>query len=114
MLTQINPYQLNLQASIEVRTVDKSSGQKVETWAEAHAGVWMKRLAPPRGNETTEAMQRVAVQRDSFLIRQEGRTITAADHRINLSGEKFYITGVRPYKSSLDMQVLDTEKRDNA
>lgn len=113
MLTSLNPYQLNLQADIEVRTVDKSTGEKVETWATDFASVWMKRLAPPRGTETTEAMQRVAVQRDSFLIRNEGLTITPADHRISLDGEKFYITGERPYKSSLDMKVLDTEKRDN-
>jgi hypothetical protein len=113
MLTSLNPYELNLQADIEVRTVDKSTGEDVPTWVVQNPNVWMKRLAPPRGTENTEAMQRVAVQRDSFLIREEGRTITAANHRINQNGELFYITGVRPYKSSLDMKVLDTEKRDN-
>jgi hypothetical protein len=113
MLEQINPYELNLQANIEIRSVDKSSGQTVETWSTAYTGVWMKRMSPPRGSEGQEANQMVATQRDTFKIREEGRTITAKDYRIVMNGEYYYITGVRPFKSSLNFKLLDTEKRDN-
>lgn len=113
MLTKINPYEFNLQADIEVRTVDKSSGQTVPTWAADYSSVWMKRLNPPRGSEREEAQQPVGIQRDTFQIRNEGQIITAKDHRIALNGEYYYIVGTRPFKSSIDMLLLDTEKRDN-
>lgn len=113
MIEKINPYQLNLQGSIEVRSIDKSSGESIPTWSEDFANVWMKRLPPPRGSENQESLQSVGVQKDSFLIVNEGRTITSKDHRIVMDSQNFYIVGVRPYKSSLNYLVLDTEQRDN-
>jgi hypothetical protein len=113
MIEKINPYEFNLQGTIELRTVDKTTGQAVETWSSAYSNVWMKRLAPPRGSENQEAFQTVAVQKDSFLIMNEGFTITAKDHRILMGGSYYYIVGVRPFKSSLNYIVLDTEQRDN-
>ena len=114
-MNHLNPYELNLQGTIEKRTVDKSNGQVKETWAPEYSNVFMKRLPPPRGREVQEGMQPVALQVDSFLIVDEDRSpaITAADFRISLGGEYYYITGVRPFKSGLIYLILDTEKRDN-
>lgn len=110
-----NPFEMNLQGNIEKRTIDKSTGQNVETWAAEYSNVFMKRLNPPRGREVQEGMQPVALQTDSFMIVDENRSpaITAADFRISLGGEYYYITGVRPFQSGLIYLILDTEKRDN-
>lgn len=115
MIENFNPYELNILANIEKRTIDKSSGQVVETWGVEYANVWMKRLSPPRGTETQQANQTVGVQRDSFLLRDEYRDpmITAADFRIVFERRNYYVTGKRPFKSSLNFIVLDTERRDN-
>ena len=112
MIAEKNPYQLNTIGNIEVRTIDQSSGQAVPSWSAEYSNVYMKRLAPPRGTETNGAMQDMAVQRDSFLIRKEGKTVTAKNHRIVIDSEYFYVSGVRPYKSSINFIVLDTTSND--
>ena len=112
MIAEKNPYQLNTIGNIEVRSVDKSSGQTVVSWSTQHANVYMQRMAPPRGVETNGAMQDVAEQRDTFKIRKEGKTVTKKNHRIAIGGEYFYVSGVRPFKSSLDFILLDTTSND--
>ncbi|MEM7298231.1 MAG: head-tail adaptor protein, partial [Bacteroidota bacterium] len=114
MLAQVNTYELNLLGKIQMRTVTKTDfGEAVESWADVYTSVYMKRLPPRRGSEVEENRQTVGVQSDSFVIRKENRTPTAADYRIVYDSKNYYITGVRPYKTSLDYIVLDTELRDN-
>lgn len=116
MIELLNPaYQFNIKGTVCKRTTENSEGQHVESYHMILGDLWMKRLAPPRGNENEEAFQAVGIQRDSFLthnLREHTHEITRND-LIIVDGLGYFITGIRPYKSSNNYIVFDTEFRDN-
>lgn len=107
----INPWHFNLIGFIQKPVVD-TTNETVTTWETVYENVYMRRLAPPRGREGQSQNQTVGTQLDSWHM-WKGDMYIELDYRLIQNDRIFYITGERPFQSSLDQIVLDTEVRDN-
>ena len=112
----INPFHFNVTGTLERKTVDKSTGQRVETWAatgEARYTDMRMQQINSRGSENYEADQQVAQLKGSFIMHAEDRAFVPATDRIVVNSENYYIEGVRPWKSSNKFIVVDWIYKDN-
>lgn len=111
----INPANMDKTGTIQTGTGTTTRGRKDLTWANTYLNVRSQKLAPLRsaGSEKEEANQQVFVQKNSWLIRRENRTIVPKNMRYQVDGENHHIYNVRDYMNTRDWIVLDTEFRDN-
>lgn len=89
-----------------------SDGEKTYTWTNLYTGVKSRELPPLRGSESLEDNQMVSEQKRSWLIMKSGRAITP-NMKYVVDSVNHHIVGVRNYKGSRNMLVLDTIEKDN-
>lgn len=107
--------ELDQVGNIQTGTGTVSRGQKVITYANTYTNVYSKKLAPFRGmgNESEQSNQTVYIEKLSWLIQKEDRTIVPNKMRYVVGSKNHNIVNVRAYKSTSDWIVIDTEYRDN-
>lgn len=105
-------YTFNRTGSIQEKSASYSNGQRTYSWANKYTGVKSRELPPLKGGEGIEDNQIISEQKRSWLIMKSGRVITP-DMRYVVNSVNHYIVGVRDYKGSLNMLVLDTIEKDN-
>lgn len=112
MIERINPAKLDVVGTIQTASTTTTNGETVITgWSNTYSGVWSKQLAPLRQQENEETRQQTAFERNSWLMRLESRSIIPKDMRYLVGSKGHEIVGVRNYKGSRNMIVIDTEYR---
>ena len=116
-IIKINAREFDISGDIhQITLVDDGTGTDVETNAVLYAGVRSRYMNAKATDtlETIEFNQQVYKLKASWLIRNEaGRTITPNKMIYVVGGEYHSITGVRPFRGSRNLLVLDTIRRDN-
>lgn len=113
MRQMINPAGFDRIGDIQQATETQELGVVDETFAPLYSNVRSKKLMPLKGSENMENNQEVAIERNSWLIRNENRDIVPNKTKYVVDGKDHHIIGVRDYKGERFYQVLDTEFRDN-
>jgi len=116
-LVRLNARQFDVTGDIhQITLVSDETGTDVETDNVLYTGVRSKYMNPLKTDtlETFEFNQQVSKIKGSWLIRNEsGRAITPNNMIYVVDGEYNSIIGVRKYKGSRNLLVLDTIRRDN-
>lgn len=113
MIEAINPAELDVVGTVQTATRTRTNGEeRITSWANTYSNVWSKQLRPLRQGEAEESKQQTALERNSFVVRMESRSIVPKDMRYLIGSKAHMIVGVRPYKMSRNYLVLDTEYRD--
>lgn len=112
----ISASEFDVSGAIHNPTVVNERGQEIPTDAVLYADIRAKHMNPLRTDtsEVYEFNQEVAIQKNSWLIRNiSTQTITANKMTFVEGGNYHEIRGVRKYKGGRRYLVLDTILRDN-
>lgn len=112
MLGKIPPNELDQVGIIQEPSIaTDDQGESTTTWSNVATNVKFKWLNPPRTAEIIEGQKPVGQQKRSAKLRKENRNLDGT-MRLVADGENWYIEGVRPFKSTRNIIVLDVIHKD--
>jgi hypothetical protein len=112
----ISASEFDVSGAIHSPTVLNERGQEIRTDAVLYADIRAKHMNPLRTDtsEVFEFNQEVAIQKNSWLIRNISTQTITANKMSFVEGSNYHeIRGVRKYKGGRKYLVLDTIVRDN-